>query len=50
MTSKSLFGGLVLAVLGAISRADDKSGLPAGSPPRIVSVVGVKGGKALEGR
>jgi hypothetical protein len=43
MTSKSLYGGLVLAVLGAISRADDKSGLPADSPPRIVSVVGVKG-------
>jgi hypothetical protein len=43
MTCKSLYGGFLLAVLGAISRADDKSGLPADSPPRIVSVVGVKG-------
>jgi hypothetical protein len=43
MTCKSLYGGFLLAVLGAISRADDKSGLRADSPPRIVSVVGVKG-------
>jgi hypothetical protein len=43
MTTKSLYGGLFLAILGVVSRADDKLGLPAGSPPRIVSVVGVKG-------
>jgi len=43
MTTKSLYGGLLLALLGALARADDKPGLPAGSPPRIVSIVGVKG-------
>jgi hypothetical protein len=43
MIRKALIGGLLLPVLATIGQAEDKPKLPEGSPPRIVSIVGMKG-------
>ena len=43
MIDKHLIAGLLIVVVGPLARAEDKSKIPEGSPPRLVSILELKG-------